>query len=137
MDQQLRVLADLPEDLSFSPSTQVGQLTTTCNFISRGSDALFCPLKAPVLMCIHNETQCIYIYYNRKSLKIHTRMTSGKLCKLLKMTFLILSVSSILLAMWSYGMADTTNGLQICPLLSEQNNFCLSQWQATEQEIYS
>lgn len=64
-------------------------------------------------------------------------MTSGKLCKLLKMTFLILSVSSILLAMWSYGMADTTNGLQICPLLSEQNNFCLSQWQATEQEIYS
>lgn len=61
MDQQLRVLAHLPEDLSFSPSTQVGQLTATCNFSSRGSDALFCPLKAPVLMCIHNETHA-YTY---------------------------------------------------------------------------
>lgn len=52
-------------------------------------------------------------------------MTSCKLCKILKMTFLILSMSSVLLALWSYGMADTANGLQICPLLSEQNNFLL------------
>lgn len=39
----LRTLDAMTEDQSWNPSTYVGWLTTTCNFSSGGSDALFWP----------------------------------------------------------------------------------------------
>lgn len=41
MPQRFRAFAALPEDLSLHLSTHRGQLTTACNFVPRGFDALF------------------------------------------------------------------------------------------------
>jgi hypothetical protein len=41
MGQRLRALVALPGNLSSLPKTHVGQLSATCNFNSRGPDALW------------------------------------------------------------------------------------------------
>lgn len=52
--QQVKVLADLLEDLSSVPNTHIRQLTTVCS--SRGPDTVFWPLLAPTSTCVHSHT---------------------------------------------------------------------------------
>jgi hypothetical protein len=47
MAQWLGMLAAVPEDVSLLPNTHIRQLTTVCNFSSRGPDTPFCPLRTP------------------------------------------------------------------------------------------
>lgn len=46
----LRALTALPEDLGSGPSTDTGQLATACKCSSRGSNVLFWPPQAHVLV---------------------------------------------------------------------------------------
>lgn len=52
----------MPQQLGVHPllqKTGIRQLTTTCNSSSRGSESDLWPLWAPVLMCIHTETNIL------------------------------------------------------------------------------
>jgi hypothetical protein len=70
MAHHLRASTAYAEGLSMDPNTHVGQLTATCNSISRCSDDLFWPLLAFAPTCTHrtNPTQ-IYTIKDR-NLKI-------------------------------------------------------------------
>lgn len=54
MDQQLRVLAILPEDPISVPSTHIWWLRTACKSSSRESDTLLWPPWALAHTCTHN-----------------------------------------------------------------------------------
>lgn len=75
MDQQLRPLKALPEDLSSTLSIRIRQLATVCNFSSRGSETFFwlhlllaSDANTHIYTHTHTNTYSVQIYWNKNLL---------------------------------------------------------------------